>query len=116
MTVANEVQQPPAASKGGAVERERLRMMMLIRRFEERTYQEYTRPGQIHAHVVSLFRLVQVDVGGPGLGRAEVEVSLLGLLHDLVHVARDLPKGRRFSSGGDGHVEAPGCVCDSAQS
>lgn len=30
----------------GRVERERLRMMMLIRRFEERTYQEYTRPGQ----------------------------------------------------------------------
>jgi pyruvate dehydrogenase E1 component alpha subunit len=30
----------------GTVERERLRMMMLIRRFEERTYQEYTKPGQ----------------------------------------------------------------------
>src|SRR5256885_1536433 len=30
----------------GAVERDRLRMMMLIRRFEERTYYEYTKPGQ----------------------------------------------------------------------
>jgi pyruvate dehydrogenase E1 component alpha subunit len=28
------------------MERDRLRMMMLIRRFEERTYQEYTKPGQ----------------------------------------------------------------------
>ncbi len=46
MTVANEVEKPPAAAMGGTVERERLRMMMLIRRFEERTYQEYTRPGQ----------------------------------------------------------------------
>jgi pyruvate dehydrogenase E1 component alpha subunit len=34
-----------AAGKGQS-ERERLRMMMLIRRFEERTYQEFTRPGQ----------------------------------------------------------------------
>lgn len=33
-------------ASGGAVERDRLRMMMLIRRFEERTYQEYTKPGQ----------------------------------------------------------------------
>ena len=30
----------------GQLERERLRMMMLIRRFEERTYYEYTKPGQ----------------------------------------------------------------------
>jgi pyruvate dehydrogenase E1 component alpha subunit len=30
----------------GSVERERLWMMMLIRRFEERTAQEYTKPGQ----------------------------------------------------------------------
>src|SRR6266700_834581 len=30
----------------GRLERERLRMMMLIRRFEERTYQEYIKPGQ----------------------------------------------------------------------
>src|SRR5688572_26935157 len=50
MTVANEVAKrteprvPPPS--GGQVERERLRMMMLIRRFEERTYQEYTKPGQ----------------------------------------------------------------------
>ena len=28
------------------VERQRLKMMLLIRRFEERTYQEYTKPGQ----------------------------------------------------------------------
>src|SRR5437867_823564 len=53
MAVVNEVEQHPAAAAGGArphgdgaVERERLRMMMLIRRFEERTYQEYTKPGQ----------------------------------------------------------------------
>jgi pyruvate dehydrogenase E1 component alpha subunit len=30
----------------GKIERDRLRMMILIRRFEERTYQEYTKPGQ----------------------------------------------------------------------
>src|SRR6202050_4674382 len=30
----------------GQLERTRLRMMILIRKFEERTYQEYTRPGQ----------------------------------------------------------------------
>jgi pyruvate dehydrogenase E1 component alpha subunit len=57
MAVANEVIKPPAESKSavaakpspvskGQSERSRLRMMMLIRRFEERTYQEYTRPGQ----------------------------------------------------------------------
>jgi pyruvate dehydrogenase E1 component alpha subunit len=58
MAVANEVQERPAnqqqpaagkkpgSSSDGQAERERLRMMMLIRRFEERTYQEYTRPGQ----------------------------------------------------------------------
>jgi pyruvate dehydrogenase E1 component alpha subunit len=48
MSVANQVDHPPAVvseSKGQA-ERDRLRMMMLIRRFEERTYQEYTKPGQ----------------------------------------------------------------------
>jgi pyruvate dehydrogenase E1 component alpha subunit len=32
--------------QGGEVERERLRMMMLIRRFEERTAKEYQSPGQ----------------------------------------------------------------------
>lgn len=32
------------ATTRGQVERQRLRMMMLIRRFEERTYQEYSRP------------------------------------------------------------------------
>jgi len=39
---ANGAQDPTR----GQVERDRLRMMMLIRRFEERTYQEFTRPGQ----------------------------------------------------------------------
>lgn len=34
------------SSTDGGVERARLRSMMLIRRFEERTYQEYTKPGQ----------------------------------------------------------------------
>src|SRR6478672_1982234 len=56
MAVANEVEvRPPAASTSraehpdggnGAAERERLRMMMLIRRFEERTVREYQKPGQ----------------------------------------------------------------------
>ncbi|MBC7784298.1 MAG: pyruvate dehydrogenase (acetyl-transferring) E1 component subunit alpha [Burkholderiales bacterium] len=34
------------SSSDGQVERQRLRTMLLIRRFEERTYQEYTKPGQ----------------------------------------------------------------------
>ena len=50
MTVANEVEKRVVAKKApaaeGTEERARLRMMMLIRRFEERTYQEYTKPGQ----------------------------------------------------------------------
>src|SRR5947208_13381901 len=48
MSVANEVEHHPQVTSGsdGKVERQRLRMMMLIRRFEERTYQEYTKPGQ----------------------------------------------------------------------
>src|SRR2546423_2304687 len=53
MAVANEVAKRPAATAvpesseaRGQVERDRLRMMMLIRKFEERTFQEYTRPGQ----------------------------------------------------------------------
>jgi len=49
MTVANEVGKRSAtraATDDGQVERRRLWMMMLIRRFEERTYQEYTKPGQ----------------------------------------------------------------------
>src|SRR6476619_3176538 len=36
----------PQPSSDGAVERARLRTMLLIRRFEERTYQEYTKPGE----------------------------------------------------------------------
>jgi pyruvate dehydrogenase E1 component alpha subunit len=47
MAVANEVDRKSAVSESkGQAERDRLRMMMLIRRFEERTYQEYTKPGQ----------------------------------------------------------------------
>lgn len=51
MAVANAVANKPdvnasTATSNGGVERDRLRMMMLIRRFEERTYQEYTKPGQ----------------------------------------------------------------------
>ena len=46
MSVANEVDHRPAVSPEakGQVERDRLRMMMLIRRFEEKTYQQYTTP------------------------------------------------------------------------
>src|SRR5207249_9946580 len=51
MAVANTVDQKPAEpavspEAKGQAQRDRLRMMMLIRRFEERTYQEYTKPGQ----------------------------------------------------------------------
>jgi pyruvate dehydrogenase E1 component alpha subunit len=48
MAVANEVAKRPAtvSESVGQLERDRLRMMLLIRRFEERTYQEYTRSGQ----------------------------------------------------------------------
>src|SRR5271169_5176673 len=59
MAVADPVERRPpikgAPSQGtqsqrtesdGQAEIQRLRMMLLIRRFEERTYQEYTRPGQ----------------------------------------------------------------------
>jgi pyruvate dehydrogenase E1 component alpha subunit len=47
MSVANEVERRAVVSEAkGQAERDRLRMMMLIRRFEERTYQEYTKPGQ----------------------------------------------------------------------
>ncbi|MDP9175355.1 MAG: thiamine pyrophosphate-dependent enzyme [Planctomycetota bacterium] len=49
MAVADTMERRPPTKKteaDGQVERARLRMMILIRRFEERTYQEYTRPGQ----------------------------------------------------------------------
>src|SRR5262245_52559801 len=50
MAVADPVVTRPSASKqsasDGSVERKRLWMMILIRRFEERTFQEYTKPGQ----------------------------------------------------------------------
>jgi pyruvate dehydrogenase E1 component alpha subunit len=49
MGAASDVQNRPgakmASSSKGKVERRRLWMMMLIRRFEERTYQEYTKRG-----------------------------------------------------------------------
>jgi pyruvate dehydrogenase E1 component alpha subunit len=48
MAVLNDLVEPSvaAAKSNGKIERDRLRMMLLIRRFEERTYQEYQRPGQ----------------------------------------------------------------------
>src|ERR1043165_5595242 len=49
MVVANEVdkrQAPKPSIKSREAELQRLRMMLLIRRFEERTFQEYTKPGQ----------------------------------------------------------------------
>ena len=61
MTVANDVERVSAskptpagaphgngqAAHSGETERQRLRMMLLIRRFEERTYQEYSRPREL---------------------------------------------------------------------
>ena len=47
MTIANEIRVKPSLSEPAADAaplRNRLRMMMLIRRFEERTFQEYTKP------------------------------------------------------------------------
>jgi pyruvate dehydrogenase E1 component alpha subunit len=47
MAVAESaVRSSKTASPDGKVERDRLRMMYLIRRFEERTFQEYSKPGQ----------------------------------------------------------------------
>jgi pyruvate dehydrogenase E1 component alpha subunit len=47
MSVAHEVVPRPATNQGnGQVELDRLRMMMLIRRFEEKTFQIYQAPGQ----------------------------------------------------------------------
>jgi len=46
MAVAEQKRADVRSETHGQVERDRLRMMMLIRRFEERTYQEYTKPGQ----------------------------------------------------------------------
>src|SRR5580658_5175832 len=49
MAVVDHLQRRPPAKKptsDGQLERTRLRTMLLIRRFEERTYQEYQRPGQ----------------------------------------------------------------------
>jgi pyruvate dehydrogenase E1 component alpha subunit len=51
MAVANEVEKRPgvkvASSVVGQEERRRLRMMLLIRKFEEATYREYQKPGKI---------------------------------------------------------------------
>src|SRR3984957_16417422 len=48
MSVAQAAVAPSKSgtSTDGHVERQRLRTMILIRRFEEKTYQEYTKPGQ----------------------------------------------------------------------
>lgn len=48
MAVADVMASPSKSSPStdGQTERQRLRTMLLIRRFEERTYQEYTKPGQ----------------------------------------------------------------------
>src|SRR3954470_9298936 len=47
MSVAHEVVHRPATNQAnGQPERDRLRMMMLIRRFEEKTFQIYQAPGQ----------------------------------------------------------------------
>ena len=41
-----QADEPGVSRSDGSAERQRLRMMMLIRRFEERTFAEYTKPGQ----------------------------------------------------------------------
>src|SRR6201999_749601 len=49
MAVADQVERRSPAKRADVdapIARERLRTMLLIRRFEERTYQEYTKPGQ----------------------------------------------------------------------
>src|SRR5438046_2962575 len=48
MAVVSEATRPSTqtSESNGQLERDRLRMMMLIRRFEERTFKEYTQPGQ----------------------------------------------------------------------
>ncbi|MFT3788238.1 MAG: thiamine pyrophosphate-dependent enzyme [Tepidisphaeraceae bacterium] len=47
MAVAEPAVRPQKTPSGdGKTERDRLRMMYLIRRFEERTFQEYSKPGQ----------------------------------------------------------------------
>lgn len=50
MAVANQVERRPPVKKSESeakVERDRLRMMLLIRRFEERTFQEYSTPRKL---------------------------------------------------------------------
>src|SRR5580693_7029917 len=48
MAAVDQIERPATlkTDADGRVERKRLRMMMLIRRFEERTFQEYTAKGQ----------------------------------------------------------------------
>ena len=46
MSAVDDAVETPREATEASEELRRLRMMMLIRRFEERTYQEYTRPGQ----------------------------------------------------------------------
>src|SRR3954452_13761886 len=69
MSVAHSVEPSPVRSESeGQAERERLRMMMLIRRFEERTYQEYTKPGQRIGGFCHLYSGQEaVAVGGASL-------------------------------------------------
>src|SRR5687768_486953 len=75
MAVANEVAKrtPPQTKPGddgaeqssdGRLERDRLRMMLLIRRFEERTVKEYQKPGKIGGflHVYSGQEAIAVGI------------------------------------------------------
>ncbi len=68
MAVANEVEKRPevkvSLSNAGQAERQRLRMMMLIRRFEERTVQEYGKGGKIggFCHVYSGQEAIAVGI------------------------------------------------------
>src|SRR4051794_31127222 len=70
MAVADQVEKRAAvkkeqgASADGSAQRERLRMMMLIRRFEERTVQEYQRPGQRIGGVCYVYSGQEAIAGG----------------------------------------------------